>query len=171
MMDGVEGHIQPADLVMEQVPDEVLEVKKQEVAYHPGYQLQQGWSLVRQVHGWPPCPLGHWCRQHQKHMVVQGDACTVQQRGGCRTTAGLDFKLLDPSPPFPHDVANKEGKAQEEVGGHSQNNGEERRSQIVSVVVPQAVPQRLQQRVIPQTSHPKSYAGVCKIHPEVKITR
>lgn len=40
VMDGVEGDIQPADPVMEQVPNEVLQVKKQEVAYRPGDQLQ-----------------------------------------------------------------------------------------------------------------------------------
>lgn len=39
MMNGVEGDIQPADPVMEQVPEKVLEIKEQEVAYHPDNQL------------------------------------------------------------------------------------------------------------------------------------
>ena len=54
MMDGMESDIQPEDPVMEQVPDEVLEVKEQEIADHSSYQLQQRWSLVWQVHRWPP---------------------------------------------------------------------------------------------------------------------
>lgn len=67
-------------------------------------------------------------------MVVQGDTSTVQQHRGRRPSARLDLELLDPCPPVPHDVTNKERKAQDKVGGHGQNNGEERRPQIVSVV-------------------------------------
>lgn len=47
MMDGMESDIQPSDLVVKQVPDEVLEVKEQEVPYDSSNQLQHGRSLDR----------------------------------------------------------------------------------------------------------------------------
>lgn len=59
MMDGVEGDVEPADPVMQQVPDEILEVKQQEVPHDSGNELQHRWSQFWQVHRWPPCPLGH----------------------------------------------------------------------------------------------------------------
>lgn len=57
VMDGMESDIEPADPVMEQMPDEILKVKEQEVADHSGYQLKEGRSPGWQVHRWPPCPL------------------------------------------------------------------------------------------------------------------
>lgn len=59
MMDGVEIDVEPVNPMMHQMPDEVLEVKQQEVGYDSSCQLQQGRSLVRQVHRWPPYPLSH----------------------------------------------------------------------------------------------------------------
>lgn len=124
VVDGVESDIEPPDPVMKQVPDEVLEVKEQEVTYHSSYQLQQGWSLVRQIHSWPPCPLGHWSREYKEHMVIQSDTRTMHQHRRRRSVTGLYLELLDPCPPVPYDVTNKKRKAKEKVGRHSQNNRE-----------------------------------------------
>lgn len=104
-------------------------------------------------------------------MVVQSDTGTVEERRGCRPTTGLNLELLNPHPPVTHDVADKKRNTQDEVGGHGENHGEERRPQILSAVQPQAVPERLQQRVIPQTPYPKIHTGIFKMHLEVEIIK
>lgn len=165
VMDGVEGDVEPAHPVVENVPDEVLQVKEQEVGQDSSQQVAQARGSFGKVQRRPPQPLGHRRRQHQEHMVVQGDACTVQQHGGGRTAAGLDLELLDPGPPVSHHVANQERDAEDEVGGHGEDDGEERRPQVVSVVQPQAVPQRLQQGLSSPASGPEISAGRHQIHP------
>lgn len=101
-------------------------------------------------------------------MVVQGDTCTVQQCRGRWSTARLYLELLNPRPFIPHYVTKKERDAEDKVWRDSQHNGEERRSQIVCVVEPQAVPQRLQQRLFSWPTHPNIYTGFYKIHDELK---
>lgn len=80
-------------------------------------------------------------------MVVQGHTGAVQQCRFGGLTSRLDLVLLNPCPPVSNDVAGKKREVQDKVGRHGQDDGKERGSQIISVVEPQVVPQRLQHKL------------------------
>ncbi|KAK1803589.1 hypothetical protein P4O66_021005 [Electrophorus voltai] len=77
VVDGMECAVEPADPVMQHMPQVVLEVEQYHAAHNAQQEGGERWGFRWERHRWPPQPLGHRCREDVQQVIVGGEG----QRG------------------------------------------------------------------------------------------
>lgn len=149
VVDGVEGSVEPPDSVVDHMPEVVLEIEEYGAAQDTDDELRHWWCLITQGDGGSPIPLGDSGWEDKHHMVVARVPESLIDVVPCYLLVGVDLVAVDDRTPGRQEVQDHVESAGEEVGRDGDDNWEERRSQHISVIVSQIVPQRLEQGLVP----------------------
>lgn len=148
VVDGVERAVQPRYLVMQQVPEVILEVKEHHAAQDAQDEAQEWGRLTRQQGGRPPEPLRHRSREDVQHVVVDGDGQGGPDVGPGDGPVWVEPAAVDAGPGGGQQVQDGVDPNQDEVGADRENGREGGTSQEVVVVQQEVVPNRLQDRAL-----------------------
>lgn len=148
VVDGVECAVQPWCLVMQQVPQVILEVKEHHAAQDAQDKTQECGRLTRQQGGWPPEPLRHCSGEDVEHVVVHGDGQSSPHVGPGDGPVWVEPVSVDAGPSGSQQVQDGVDPNQDEIGADRENGREGRASQEVVVVLQEVVPERLQNQAL-----------------------
>lgn len=148
VVDGVECAVQPRYLVMQQVPQVILEVEEHQAAQDAQDKARECGRLARQQGGRPPEPLGHRSGEDVQHVVVDGDGQSRPDVGPGDGPVGVEPVAVDAGPGGSQQVQDGVDPNQDEVGADRENGGEGRAPQEVVVVLQEVVPERLQDQAL-----------------------
>lgn len=121
----VERPVEPGHLMVQQMPDEVLEVEQQEAGDHVPDETQRSGGLGHEG-GWSPEPVQHSEREEEHYMVVEGVSQAAPHHGPGDVALLLDLKGPDPGQPGGEEVQHHEGQAEGEVDAEGEKHREER---------------------------------------------
>lgn len=148
VVDGVESAVQPRYLVMQQVPQVILKVKKHRAAQDAQDKAQECGRLARQQGGRPPEPLRHCSGEDVQHVVVDGDGQSRPDVGPGDGPVWVEPVAVDAGPGGSQQVQDGVDPNQEEVGADGENGRKGRASQKVLVVLQEVVPEGLQDQAL-----------------------
>ncbi len=140
----MERAVQPRHLVVQQVPQIILEVKDHHAAQDAQEKATECGRLTWQWSGRPPQPLRHCGREDVTYVVVD---CDTQGGPDVRPGDGsvrVEPVAVDAGPSGSQEVQDGVHTNQEEVGGDGEDDGERGAPQKVVVVLVEVVPEGLQ---------------------------
>lgn len=158
VVQSVEGAVQPAHAVMQEVPQVVLEVEHHRASHDAQQEGGDGGRLAGQRHGRPPEPLGHGGGEDVEQMVVRGESQRGADVGPGDRAVLVDLIAADGGPGGSQQVQQGVEQHQHQVRGHGEDHGEQGRAQGALVVLLKIIPRRLQQGALGES--PGSVAGV-----------
>lgn len=121
----VEVVVQPGHSVVQQVPDEALEVKEQQADQHLSQQPGEGRGLLGQVDG-PQVPVHHGQREDEEQVVVERPSQASLHRLPADGALRLQLVPAHQGPPGGQQVQQQEGQAEGQVDEEGEEDGEER---------------------------------------------
>lgn len=148
VVDGVECAVEPQYVVMQQVPQVVLEVKEHHAAQDAQDEAQERGRLPRQQGGRPPQPLHHRGGEDVQHVVGDGDGQSGPDVGPGDGPVWVEPVAVDAGPAGSQQVQDGVDPHQDEVSADREDGGEGRAPQEVVVVLQEVVPQGLQDQAL-----------------------
>lgn len=97
----MEVAVEPGHSVVQQVPNEALEVKEQEADQHLSQEPGEGWGLSGQVDR-PQVPVHHGEREDEDQVVVERQSQAAPHRGPAEGALRLQLVPAHQSPPAGH---------------------------------------------------------------------
>ncbi len=151
VVERMEGAVEPADTVMQHVPQVVLEVEHHRAAHDSQQEGGERGRLAGQWHRRPPEPLGYGGGEDVEQMVVRGECQSGANVGPGDGAVLVDLVASDGWPGGSQQVQHGVEEHQNQVQGHWEDDRKERRAQAALVVLLKVIPHGLQHGALRQS--------------------